>query len=595
MKNLAYLNTYIYRYKWHFITGTLFVAISVVFGIYPAQYIRLSFNEVEQVLLRYQSGSIIDYAILSKTLLRYAAVIIGASILKGAFTFFMRQTIIVASRRIEYDLKNEIYNHYQKLHLGFYRQNSTGDLMNRISEDVSRVRMYVGPAVMYGINVLVTLAIVIPIMLSISVKLTFYVLIPLPVLSYVIYHVSRLINARSEAVQRKLSELSTLAQETFSGIRVIKAFSKEHFFSEMFAGASTEYSEVNERLYKVNAMFMPLVMFLIGLSTLITLYVGGMEALAGRLTTGNIAEFILYVNMLTWPVTSIGWVTSIVQRAEASQMRINEFLMTKPEIVNPTTQPFHFRGKVEFRSVTMVYLDSGVKALDNVSFTIEPGSTVGLVGKTGSGKSTVASLILRQYDPTSGHILVDGKDLRTVNLDDYRKSLGVVPQDSYLFSDTIYNNIGFGLDDLDDEQWITASAELADLDSNIRDFPNAYQTKVGERGITLSGGQKQRTALARAIARRPVLYILDDCLSAVDTETEDRILRNIRKLTKGTTTLIISHRISSIKDADKIIVLDKGRKVEEGTHHQLVEAGGYYARMYHQQVQAASIPVDLDE
>lgn len=594
MKNLAYLNKYILRYKWHFITGTLFVAVSVVFGIYPAQFIRLSFNEVEQVVLQYQSGEMIDYSVLSRTLIWYSAVIIGASILKGTFTFFMRQTIIVASRRIEYDLKNEIYNHYQKLHLGFYRKNSTGDLMNRISEDVSRVRMYVGPAVMYGINVLMTLAIVIPIMLSISVKLTLYVLIPLPVLSYVIYHVSRRINARSEIVQRKLSELSTLAQETFSGIRVIKAFSKEQFFSRMFTEASTEYSDVNERLYKVNAMFMPLVMFLIGLSTLITIYVGGIETLAGRLTTGNIAEFILYVNMLTWPVTSIGWVTSIVQRAEASQMRINEFLLTKPEIVNPTTEPFDFKGKVEFRDVSMIYPDSNVVALKNVSFTIEPGTTVGLVGKTGSGKSTIASLILRQYDPTSGKILVDGRDLRTINLDDYRKKLGVVPQDGYLFSDTIYNNIGFGLDELADEELIKTSAEMADLDSNIRDFPQAYQTRVGERGITLSGGQKQRTALARAIARRPVMYILDDSLSAVDTETEDRILRNIQKLTKNTTTLIISHRISSIKNADHIIVLDQGRKIEEGTHQELIEAGGYYARMYQQQVTAATIPVDFD-
>lgn len=593
MKNLLYLNKYILRYKWHFITGTLFVAISVVFGIYPAQYIRLSFNEVERVIELYRTGAAIDYRLLSTTLLWYAIVIIGTSVLKGAFTFFMRQTIIVASRRIEYDLKNEIYQHYQKLHLAFYRQNSTGDLMNRISEDVSRVRMYIGPAVMYGINVLVTLAIVIPIMLSISAKLTLYVLLPLPVLSYVIYHVSRLINVRSEVVQRKLSDLSTLAQETFSGIRVIKAFSKEHFFADLFAEASDEYSRVNEKLYKVNAMFMPLVWFLIGLSTLITVYVGGMETLAGRLTTGNIAEFILYVNMLTWPVTSIGWVTSIIQRAEASQMRINEFLHTKPAIVNPTDNLFDFKGKIEFQNVTMIYPDSGVKALDNVSFTIEPGTTVGLVGKTGSGKSTIAALILRQYDPTSGKILIDGVDLRTINLDEYRKKLGVVPQDGYLFSDTIYNNIAFGLDNPTDEVVYT-SAQIADLDANIRDFPQGYQTRVGERGITLSGGQKQRTALARAIARRPAMYILDDCLSAVDTETEDRILRNIRQLTANTTTLIISHRISSIKDADKIIVLDHGRIVEEGTHQQLIDAGGYYAQMYQQQVQSAAMPVDLE-
>ncbi|GCD77980.1 ABC transporter [Thermaurantimonas aggregans] len=593
MKNLSYLNKYILRYKWHFLTGTLFVAISVVFGIYPAQYIRLSFNEVEKVIHLYRSGAAVDYHLLSNTLLWYAIVIIGSSILKGAFTFFMRQTIIVASRRIEYDLKNEIYQHYQKLHLAFYRKNSTGDLMNRISEDVSRVRMYIGPAVMYGINVLVTLAIVIPIMFSISAKLTLYVLLPLPVLSYVIYHVSQLINVRSEVVQRKLSDLSTLAQETFSGIRVIKAFSKENFFAHLFAEASDEYSRVNEKLYKVNAMFMPLVMFLIGLSTLLTVYVGGMETLAGRLTTGNIAEFILYLNMLTWPVTSIGWVTSIIQRAEASQMRINEFLHTEPEIVNPTEKPFEFKGKIEFQNVTMVYPDSGVKALDNVSFTIEPGTTVGLVGKTGSGKSTVAALMLRQYDPTNGRILIDGHDLRTINLEDYRKNLGVVPQDGYLFSDTIYNNIAFGLDHPKD-QVIYSSAEIADLDANIRDFPQGYQTRVGERGITLSGGQKQRTALARAIARRPMMYILDDCLSAVDTETEDRILRNIRQLTAQATTLIISHRISSIKDADKIIVLDHGRVVEQGTHQQLIDAGGYYAHMYQQQVQSAAQPVDLE-
>ncbi|MGK0639670.1 ABC transporter ATP-binding protein [Schleiferia thermophila] len=593
MKNLFYLNKYILKYKWHFLTGTIFVAISVVFGIFPAQYIRNSFDKVEEVIQLYQKGNAIDYTSIGSVLAWYAAVIVGASLLKGAFTFFMRQTIIVASRRIEYDLKNEIFNHYLLLDQGFYRSNSTGDLMNRISEDVSRVRMYIGPAVMYGINVFITLAIVIPIMYSIGPKLTVYVLLPLPVLSFLIYKVSRRINERSEAVQRKLSDLSTLAQETFSGIRVIKAFSKEHFFTDLFSEESADYSRINERLYRVNALFMPLVMFLIGLSTLITVYIGGLETLSGNLTTGNIAEFILYVNMLTWPVTSIGWVTSIVQRAEASQKRINEFLQTKPNISNPTKESFEFKGKIEFREVTFIYPDSGVKALDKVSFVIEPGSTVGIVGKTGTGKSTIAALILRQYDPTEGIVLADDRDLRTINLENYRKAIGAVPQDSYLFSDSLFNNIGFGLDTAE-EEIIYTSAELADLADNIKDFPLAYQTRVGERGITLSGGQKQRTALARAIARNPVLYILDDCLSAVDTETEDRILKNLRSLTENTTAVIISHRISSVKDADQILVLDQGKIIEQGTHEQLIAKGGLYAELYIQQTQSANVEADLN-
>lgn len=593
MKNLFYLNKYILNYKWHFLTGTLFVAISVVFGIFPAQYIRNSFDKVEEVIQLYQKGNAIDYTSIGSVLAWYAAVIVGASLLKGAFTFFMRQTIIVASRRIEYDLKNEIFNHYLLLDQGFYRSNSTGDLMNRISEDVSRVRMYIGPAVMYGINVFITLAIVIPIMYSISPKLTVYVLLPLPVLSFLIYKVSRRINERSEAVQRKLSDLSTLAQETFSGIRVIKAFSKEHFFTDLFSEESADYSRINERLYRVNALFMPLVMFLIGLSTLITVYIGGLETLSGSLTTGNIAEFILYVNMLTWPVTSIGWVTSIVQRAEASQKRINEFLQTKPDISNPSAEPFVFKGKIEFKEVTFVYPDSGVKALDKVSFVIEPGSTIGIVGKTGSGKSTIAAMILRQYDPTEGVILADDRDLKTINLEDYRKAIGAVPQDSYLFSDSLFNNIGFGLDTAE-EEIIYTSAELADLADNIKDFPLAYHTRVGERGITLSGGQKQRTALARAIARRPILYILDDCLSAVDTETEDRILKNLRSLTENTTAVIISHRISTVKDADQILVLDQGKIIEQGTHEQLIAKGGLYAELYIQQTQSANVEADLN-
>jgi len=588
MKALLHLNKYFLRYKWRLLVGFLFVTVSVIFRVFPAQLVRQSFDVVEIAIEEYKSGAISDLAILRSKLLWLGLAIIGSALLSAVFMFFMRQTVIVVSRYIEYDLKNEIFDHYQKLSLSFYRKNSTGDLMNRISEDVTMVRMYVGPAIMYAVNVFFTLVIVIAIMISINPRMTFFVLLPLPFLSFAIYKISQSINKRSEKVQRTLSEMSTFVQEAFSGIRVLKAHSKETHFQNDFQDLSNKYKDVNEGLFKVNALFFPMMLLLIGLSTILTIYVGGMEAISGDISAGNIAEFILYVNMLTWPVASIGWVTSIVQRAEASQKRINQFLLEEPKIVSPKNAIKTFANSVEFESVSFTYPDTGIHAIKNVSFCLPEGKTLAIVGRTGSGKSTLANLLLRFYDRDKGSIRIGGKSIESLDLGVLRKRIGYVPQDAFLFSESLSNNIGFTMDQPSSKQ-VEEFARDAEVHANIIEFKEGYNTKIGERGITLSGGQKQRVSIARALAHNPKILLFDDCLSAVDTETEENILQNLKRLTAERTTILISHRVSTVKHADIILVLHKGEVVENGTHSDLLNSKGEYFKLYEKQIREAQV------
>ncbi len=590
MKALLHLNKYFLRYKWRLLIGFLFVTVSVIFRVFPAQLVRESFDVVEIAIKEYQSGEISNLDLLRTQLFWFGLAIIGSALLSGVFMFFMRQTVIVVSRYIEYDLKNEIFEHYQKLSLSFYRKNSTGDLMNRISEDVSRVRMYVGPAIMYAVNVFFTLVIVIAIMISINARLTFFVLFPLPFLSFAIYKISQTINKRSEKVQRTLSEISTFVQEAFSGIRVLKAHTKESHFQSEFKNLSNNYKDVNEGLFKVNALFFPMMLLLIGLSTLITIYVGGIEAISGDISAGNIAEFILYVNMLTWPVASIGWVTSIVQRAEASQERINQFLVEVPEISSPKNAIQSFSNSIEFKSVGFTYPETGIVALKNVNFQLPEGKTLAIVGRTGSGKSTLANLLLRFYDINTGDILIGGKSIQSLDLSILRKKIGYVPQDAFLFSESLSHNIGFTMNEPNESQ-VEEFAKDAEVHSNIVEFQEGYKTKIGERGITLSGGQKQRVSIARALAHNPQILLFDDCLSAVDTETEESILQNLKRLSAQRTTVLISHRVSTVKHADLILVLNKGEVVETGTHNDLLASEGEYYKLYQKQIRESGIEI----
>lgn len=583
MGSLKSLNKYLYKYRGRLLLGTFFVTISVIFGILPAVFVGESFDVVYEAFKDYKKDPDFDLSSLRNSLLLYGLIIIGSSLLKGVFMFFMRQTIIVVSRYVEYDLKNEIFAQYQRLSLAFYKRNNTGDLMNRISEDVSRVRMYLGPAIMYTINVSISLIIIISIMFSINVRLSVYVLTPLPILSVAIYYVSRKINIKSEQVQRQLSAISTHVQEAFSGIRVLKSYVREDHSLNTFTDEANTYLKKNEELYRINALFFPLMILLIGLSTILTIYIGGQEVMAGNIAFGEIPEFIFYVNMLTWPVASIGWVTSLVQRAAASQTRINEFLDVTPEIKNHSEEPFQLEGEIEFRNVSFTYPDTGIKALKDVSFVLPSGKTLAVIGRTGSGKSTIAGLIGRLYDVTEGEILIDGQPIEGINLNALRQNIGYVPQEAFLFSDSIGRNIAFGVGDVPTEQ-IEEAARNAEVHQNIIDFPKSYETRVGERGITLSGGQKQRLSIARAIIKEPRLMIFDDCLSAVDTETEESILKNLKRIIDKRTTLIISHRVSSVKHADEILVLEEGRIIEKGHHDELLEEGGYYKRMYEQQL-----------
>jgi ATP-binding cassette subfamily B protein len=514
----------------------------------------------------------------------FGILILVMALLRGFFLFLIRQTLIIMSRKIEYDMKNELFEHFQFLPLSFYRKNSTGDLMARISEDVSRVRMYLGPAIMYGLNLLILFPLVISYMISVNLELTLYSLLPLPILSLSIYYVNNQINLRSEKIQQSLSQLSTFVQEAFSGIRVLKAFVREQDSAAEFAKSSEEYKHQSIELTRVNALFFPLIMALVGISTIITVYVGGMMVIQGEIGYGVIAEFILYVNMLTWPVASLGWVTSIVQRAEVSQRRINELLDQKTDLVSEKNLEATLEGALQVNHLSFVYPDSGIKALQDVSFSIEAGQTLGIIGTTGSGKSTLANLLMRMYDSTSGEILVDNRPIQDYALASLRSQVGVVPQDVFLFSDTIANNISFGIDNPDLEL-VTQAAKDADVYQNILDFPKGFDTLLGERGITLSGGQKQRVSIARAIAKEPKILILDDCLSAVDTKTENAILNSLKKIMENRTSIIISHRVSSAKLADQIIVLDEGRIVERGDHASLMAQKGVYAALFEKQTQ----------
>nr|WP_245405153.1 ABC transporter ATP-binding protein [Algoriphagus sp. AGSA1] len=573
--------------------GIVFTVISNIFVIIPAQLVRLAIDYVVESFSIYQplarsgmGGQAQD--VFLKFVVVFGVLILVMALLRGIFLFFIRQTIIIMSRKVEYDMKNDIYDHYQKLPLSFYRKNSTGDLMARITEDVSRVRMYLGPAIMYGLNLLILFPLVITYMITVNPMLTLYTLLPLPVLSLSIYYVNNMINERSEKIQRSLSGLSTFVQEAFSGIRVLKAFVREKDSANDFAIASEDYKVKSIRLTKVNALFFPIIMALVGISTIITVYAGGLQVISGEIGYGVIAEFILYVNILTWPVTSLGWVTSIVQRAAASQTRINEFLDEKNDIQSTGEIKAEIQGTVQMENVSFVYPDSGIMALQDVSFKIEEGQTLGIIGTTGSGKSTIANLLMRMYDPSAGEIKVDGKSITSLAIADLRRQIGYVPQDVFLFSDTIGNNIAFGIEK-PDSAIIEKAAKDADVYQNIVEFPKGFETMLGERGITLSGGQKQRVSIARAIAKEPKILILDDCLSAVDTKTENVILTALKSIMQNRTSIIISHRVSSAKLADQIIVLDDGRVVERGDHRSLMEQKGVYAELYEKQTTSESV------
>ena len=588
MKDLGYLNKYLLKYKFRLIFGSLFIVVANFFAIVPAVIVRYAFDILGRSydIFTFFEGFDLQKStigMIGSSIVILAVLILISALLRGVFLFFMRQTIIVMSRHVEYDLKNEIFEHYQTLPLSFYRKNNTGDLMARISEDVSKVRMYVGPGIMYGVNLFTLFVMVIPYMISINPTLTFYSLLPLPVLSVSIYFVSNIINKRSTEIQESLSGLSTYVQEAFSGIRVIKAFVREEEVAKNFETESVDYRNKSLKLSFVQALFHPLIMGLIGLSIILTVWVGSIQVFNGEVSTGNIAEFIIYVNMLTWPVTALGWITSIIQRAAASQRRINEFLNTKTDIVSDKNVEKEIDGHIVFHDVSFTYPDSGIQALKNVSFEVKPGESIAIVGTTGSGKSTIANMVCRLYDIDSGTLAIDQVGVSEYNISNLRSQIGYVPQDVFLFSDTIENNISFGNREMSDEE-IRKAAEDADLLNNIKDFKEGFKTKLGERGITISGGQKQRVSIARAIARQPKILILDDALSAVDTKTENAILNAMQRIMKGRTSIVISHRVSSAKLADKVVMLDDGEVIEQGTHEELLSKDGAYKELHDKQL-----------
>ncbi|UOQ73428.1 ABC transporter ATP-binding protein [Hymenobacter cellulosilyticus] len=590
MRALSATNKYLYRYKWHFLGGVLFVALSTLLAIFPAQIVRYAFDLVGEGIdlyhlyagTRAQSGV---YELFGRNVLLYGLLIVLMALLRGIFLFFMRQTLIVMSRLVENDQKNEIFQHYQSLPLSFYRRHNTGDLMSRISEDVGRVRMYIGPALMYFMQLVILFVLIIPLMLMVNVKLTLYTLIPLPILSVSIYYVNNLIERKSDEIQRSLAAMTTFVQESFSGIRVLKSFVREDDSHQQFTAASDNYKEKSLSLNFVNSLFFPLILFLIGISTIVTVWVGGQEVIRGTITTGSIAEFLIYVNLLTWPVTALGWTSSLVQRAEASQARINEFMHQQTDIVSRQNIQQEIQGDIVFDNVSFTYPDTGIQALRDVSFRIRPGQTLAVIGNTGSGKSTIAALLCRLYDVTEGQIAVDSVDVRDFSLNSLREQIGYVPQDVFLFSDSIRNNINFGLDNPSEER-MQQAAKDANVYDNIIRFPEGFDTKLGERGITLSGGQKQRVSIARALVKEPKILILDDSLSAVDTNTENAILNSLQRIMHNRTSLIISHRVSSVKLADEILVLDDGVIVQHGTHEALMEEeNGLYRALYERQLQ----------
>jgi len=579
MKELKHLNKYFKKYWFKLFLGIIITIIARVFQLVMPSYVKNSIEVVEKYL-----GGLTSEPEARSLLLEYILIIIGAALLSGFFTFLMRQTIINVSRYIEYDLKNEVFDHYQLLNLNFYKRNRTGDLMNRISEDISQVRLYAGPAIMYGMQTLTLFVCLIPLMFIKAPTIAFYALLPLPILSVLIYMISKIIHKRSTRVQEFLSTLSTFAQETFSGISVIKAYTLEPKINTEASSLAIEGKNRSMDLAKVDAWFFPLMILLIGISNIFVIYIGGKEYINGRIDSiGTIAEFILYVNMLTWPVAIVGWLTSLVQRAEASQKRINEFLKEQPDIKNEVLEETPIKGQITFDKVTFTYEDTNITALKDISFNIEVGQTVAILGKTGSGKSTILDLVARLYDVSSGEIRIDNTPIKKLNLESLRSSVGAVPQDAFLFSDSISNNIRFGKETATQEEIIEV-AKKAVVHENIMGFSKKYDTVLGERGITLSGGQKQRVSIARALLKDPDIYLFDDCLSAVDTETEEAILNNLKKASRNRTTLIVSHRVSSAKNADKIIVLDQGEIIQQGTHDLLVNQEGYYKELYAHQL-----------
>lgn len=579
MKALQYLNKYFFKYRYRLVAGLIISILSRYLAVKVPEIVKNSINIADD----FRNGMIADTSLVKMELLQNIGIIIGLAILSGFFTFLMRQTIIVTSRLIEFDLKNEIFLQYERLSLNFYKKNRTGDLMNRISEDVGKVRMYFGPAVMYTINMLVLFSVAVFKMIQIDLKLTLYTLLPFPLLSLSIFILSKIIHKRSTVVQEYLSKLTTTAQEVFSGINVIKSYNTEFQTIRDFDALSNQSKEKNIHLYKAQALFFPMMILLIGISNLIVLYIGGMQYINGIISIGTIAEFIMYVNMLTWPVAIVGWVTSTIQQAEASQKRINEFLQQVPEITDGALPIQNLQNTIEFKNVSLTYDDTHIKALQNINFKVRKGETIAILGKTGCGKSSILNLLSRLYDTTAGSIFIDGKDIKEYKLSYLRDKIGFVPQDPFLFSDTIANNIKFGAQHATENQ-IETAAKDAVIHENITEFNQGYQTVLGERGITVSGGQKQRISIARAIIKNPDILIFDDCLSAVDTETEERILNNLKRISSDKTTFIVSHRVSSAKNADKIIVLEEGKIIQQGIHSQLLKQEGYYKELYQQQL-----------
>ena len=586
MKELQYLNKYFLKYKYSFLIGFVTTIVAQIFSLFTPKLISKSFKAIED----YSKQASANPLSIQNELTNNILLIIATTIIAGFLTFLMRQTLIVMSRHIEFDLKNEVFRQYENLTQNFYKKNRTGDLMNRISEDVGKVRMYVGPAVMYTINTFIRFTIVIIYMYNVSPRLTLYALLPLPILSFAIFKISSEINTRSTIFQQYLSKISSFTQEVFSGIRVIKAYSLEQQYKENLAALSEESKLKSLHLAKTQSLFGPLMLALIGVSNLVVIYFGGMMYINGTIASiGTIAEFILYINMLTWPVASLGWVSSMVQEAEASQKRINEFLKIKPEIENTHEEKSEINGNIEFKNVSFVYEDSLITAVNNISFSIEKGKTLAILGKTGAGKSSILSLISRLYDVTSGEILIDGRNIKNLNLYDLRNSISIVPQDAFLFSDSIKNNIKFGKENASNIE-VENAAKKAVVHDNIMQFNKAYETVLGERGITVSGGQKQRISIARALIKNAPILLLDDCLSAVDTETEETILNNLLLYCEDKTTIIVSHRVSSAKNADMIIIIEEGKIIQQGSHNQLINENGYYSHLYLKQLSEKELP-----
>jgi len=586
MKSLSYLNKYLIKYKWYLILGVLFIISSNLFAVYMPEIVDRAADKISNHFIDKKNGVSFNKDKIWNAGIYLCLIYLALALLKGIFLFFTRQTIIVMSRLIEYDLKNEIFDKYQTLSISFYKKNNTGDLLNRISEDVTKVRMYLGPAIMYTINVAVLFILVITFMIKKNPELTLYVLIPLPILSFIIYKISFMINKKSENTQIQQSILSTFVQEAFSGIRVLKSYNRQSFFSNEFTIETENYKRASLSLAYVNAFFIPAIVLLIGLSTILTIYIGGIKTINNEIDYGDIVQFIFYINMLTWPIASVGWVTSLIQRAAASQKRINEFLKVDEKIINKKNAvTIDIIKEVEFNKVTFTYPDTGIIALKDISFSIKKGQSLGIIGRTGSGKSTIGNLICRLYDADNGSILINNKNTQDHNINNLRSRIGHVPQDVFLFSDTISNNISFGLElsPINNEP-IQNAAKNAFIHKEILEFPNAYNTNIGERGITLSGGQKQRVSIARALIKNPDVLIFDDCLSAVDTEAEENILKNLAPIMKSCITIIIGHRVSSIMKSDYILVLDKGIIIEEGKHEELILKKGYYSEIHKKQL-----------